>query len=64
MAGSFSMKYYDTSKKIANKKIDTIKDTDADILVTACPGCMIQFIDNTTRHKMPVEVKHVTELFE
>ncbi|MFC2033169.1 (Fe-S)-binding protein [Chloroflexota bacterium] len=64
MAGSFSMKYYDTSKKIADKKIETIKDTGADILVTGCPGCMIQFIDNTTRHKMPIKIKHITELLD
>ena len=64
MAGSFSIKYYETSKKIAEKKIETIKDTDADILVTGCTGCMIQFIDNTTRHKMPIKIKHVMELLD
>lgn len=64
MAGTFSVKYYDTSKKIADKKIQTIKDSGADILVAGCPGCMVQFIDNTTRHKMPVKVKHIMEILE
>lgn len=64
MAGTFSINYYDTAKKIASKKIETIKDTGADILATGCPGCMIQFIDNITRHKMPVKVMHIMELIQ
>ena len=64
MAGTFSIYYYDLSKKIANKKMETIKATGADAVVTACPGCMIQLIDNTIRHKMPVKVMHFMELLE
>ncbi len=64
MAGSFSIKYYDTSKKIANKKVETIKDTGADILVTDCPGCIIQFMDNCIRHKLPIRVMHIMELLQ
>lgn len=64
MAGTFSIYYYDLSKKIADKKMETIKDTGADIIVTDCPGCQIQFIDNTIRHKMPVKVMHIMELLE
>jgi len=64
MAGSFSMHYYDLSKKIADKKMETIKESQADIVATACPGCMIQLIDNTMRHKMSVKVMHLMELLE
>ncbi len=64
MAGGFSIHYYNLSKKIAYKKIQTIKDTKADILVTDCPGCMIQFIDNTIRHKIPISVMHIMDLLE
>jgi glycolate oxidase iron-sulfur subunit len=64
MSGTFSIYYYDLSKKIADKKMETIKDTGADIIVTDCPGCQIQFIDNTIRHKMPVKVMHIMELLE
>jgi glycolate oxidase iron-sulfur subunit len=64
MAGSFSMHYYELSKKIADKKMETIKASQADIVATACPGCMIQLIDNTIRHKMPVQIMHLMELLE
>ncbi len=46
MGGSFSVYHYDLTKKIAAKKMDGIKATGADIVVTACPGCMINLIDN------------------
>jgi glycolate oxidase iron-sulfur subunit len=64
MAGSFTIYYYDLSKKIADKKMETIKESGADIVAVGCPGCMIQLIDNTVRHGMQVEVKHIAELIE
>lgn len=64
MGGAFSLHYYDLSKKIAEKKLEVIKDTGADILVTDCPGCMTQFMDNTVRHKIPIKVMHIMELLE
>lgn len=64
MAGSFSMHYYDLSKKIADKKMETIRATQADIVTAGCPGCMIQLIDNTMRHNMSVKVMHIMDLLE
>ncbi|UCC66323.1 MAG: (Fe-S)-binding protein [Deltaproteobacteria bacterium] len=62
MGGSFNVQYYELSKKIAEHKMNAIADTEADIVVTACPGCMIQLIDNTTQMGMPQRVVHVMEL--
>jgi glycolate dehydrogenase iron-sulfur subunit len=64
MGGSFSVYHYDLTKKIADKKMDGIKATGADIVVTACPGCMINLIDNVARSKMPQRVHHILELVE
>jgi glycolate oxidase iron-sulfur subunit len=64
MAGSFSMHYYDLSKKIADKKMETIEATQADIVTAGCPGCMIQLIDNAMRRNMPVKVMHLMDLLE
>ncbi len=63
MAGTFSIYFYDLSKKIADKKIADIQSTGADIVVTDCPGCQIQLIDSLTRHGMPQKVMHIMELF-
>jgi glycolate oxidase iron-sulfur subunit len=64
MGGSFSVYHYDLTKKIADKKMDGIKATGADIVVTACPGCMINLIDNALRNKMTQKVYHLLELVE
>jgi glycolate oxidase iron-sulfur subunit len=64
MAGSFSLYYYDLSQKIADKKVDGIVATEADIVATDCPGCEIQLIDNLTRHNSPVKVMHIMELLD
>jgi glycolate oxidase iron-sulfur subunit len=64
MAGSFSISYYDLSKKIADRKAEAIKSTGADIVVTSCPGCMIQLIDTFRRHRMPQKVVHLMNLIK
>jgi glycolate oxidase iron-sulfur subunit len=64
MAGTFSVYFYELSKKIADKKAASVKATGADIVVTDCPGCQIQLIDATTRNAMPQHVMHIMELFE
>ncbi len=64
MGGSFSVYHYDLTKKIADKKMAGIRTTGADIVVTACPGCMINLIDNVLRNEMPQKVHHFLELVE
>ena len=64
MAGAFSLYYYDLSKRIADKKLDSIEATRADIVVTGCPGCQIQLIDGVMRRRLPVKVKHIMELIK
>jgi glycolate oxidase iron-sulfur subunit len=64
MAGSFSIYYYDLSKKIADKKIEAIKKSGADIIVTGCPGCEIQLLDGIVRKKLPVSVMHLIDLIK
>ncbi len=64
MAGTFSIYYYDLSRRIADKKMDAIDATGADVVVTDCPGCQIQLTDGTLRRGAPRQVRHVMELFE
>jgi glycolate oxidase iron-sulfur subunit len=64
MGGSFSVYHYDITKRIAAKKMEGIKATGADIVVTACPGCMINLLDNVLQHKMDQKVYHLLELVE
>jgi Fe-S oxidoreductase len=58
-AGTYLLKDYDTSQKIFDRKRRAIEVSDADIVATSCPACMIQ-LKNGLRGK--VAVKHVAEL--
>jgi glycolate oxidase iron-sulfur subunit len=64
MAGTFSIKFYELSKQIAGKKLNSIDSSGAEIVVTDCPGCEMQLIDGTQREGMPVKVMHIIELLE
>jgi glycolate oxidase iron-sulfur subunit len=44
--------------------MESIKQTNADIVVTACPGCIVNLTDNTLRHQMRQKVYHWLELVE
>ena len=63
LGGSFSITHYEISRQIADHKIDAVVACGADAVVTACPGCMIQFRDALARRKVAVEVFHIGELF-
>ncbi len=64
MAGTFSIYFYDLSRKIAAKKVEAIAATGADVVVTDCPGCEIQLVDSLAWQKKPVQVRHIMELLE
>ncbi|MBN2320464.1 MAG: (Fe-S)-binding protein [Acidobacteria bacterium] len=64
MAGQFNLLYYELSRKIAEKKIDSIDASGADIVVTSCPGCEFQLLDNITRLRRPQKVMTLMEVLE
>ena len=64
MAGTFTLYYYDTAKGIAEKKAQGIAATEADLVVTECPGCVMQMTDIVAQREMPQKVLHFLELFE
>jgi glycolate oxidase iron-sulfur subunit len=42
--------------------MQNIKNTGAQIVVTSCPGCLIQLRDGVRRNNLPVKVMHISEL--
>jgi glycolate oxidase iron-sulfur subunit len=64
MAGSFSLHHYELSSKIADRKLKSILETGADIVVSGCPGCEIQLMDTIARHHLPIKVMHIMDLLE
>jgi glycolate oxidase iron-sulfur subunit len=62
--GSFSFYNYDLSKQISQKKVEDIKATEASVVVTGCPGCMLQLKDQLGQKGSPVEVKHLIQVVD
>lgn len=61
-AGGFNLKHYDLSLKIGKRKVDSIKRTGADIVVTGCPSCQMQLMDLLNRANYNRPVLHTVEL--
>lgn len=62
--GSFSFYNYELSKQISQKKIKDIEATQAAIVVTGCPGCMLQLKDQLAQKGLPIQVKHLIQVVD
>lgn len=62
MAGSFALKELETSRRLLERKLDHVRETDAEILVTANPGCHLQLAWGVRELGMRQSVCHVVEL--
>lgn len=63
-AGSFSLSYPEISASILKRKITSIVETDAPIVSTACPGCLLQLRGGLEKAGYPVQVRHIAELID
>ena len=62
LGGGLIFTNYELSMKIAEKKAMSIEASGADIVATACPGCIIQLKDACHRYGVDAKVVHVVEL--
>jgi len=62
LGGAFTLAHRDMSLAIQDKKMQNIKNTGAQIVVTSCPGCLIQLKDGVRRNNLQVKVMHISEL--
>ncbi len=47
--GSYTITHQKLSMKILDRKMKNLKDTGAEVIVTACPGCEIQLAQGIKR---------------
>ncbi|MGC8501912.1 LUD domain-containing protein [Desulfurella sp.] len=57
-AGSYSIMHKSISKKLVEKKVNNIVDTDAEIVITACPGCIMQIQGFIQNKGLNIKVMH------
>jgi glycolate oxidase iron-sulfur subunit len=62
LGGSFSIAHREISLAIQSKKMDGIRKTGAQTVVTSCPGCMFYLSAGIKKNRMPVEVIHISRL--
>lgn len=63
-AGSYSLKNYDLSMKVLERKMDNIEKSGADILVSSCPACLMQISSGARARKMSLKVVSLVELLD
>lgn len=61
--GTYGVKFPELSSTLLQKKLDNITETGASIVVTDCPGCVMQIRGGMEKREgSTVEVKHITEI--
>jgi len=61
-AGSYALGHYDLSMQVLERKMDNVAKTGANLLVTACPACLVQLRHGVRRRGLDVRVCHLSEL--
>ncbi len=60
--GTFSVKFPELAKEIGEKKVANCEATGASVIVTDCPGCVMQMRGITVAKDSKMRVEHMSEL--
>lgn len=60
-AGLFSITNPKLSDQIQREKIEDLKETEADLILTTCPGCVLNLKDGVKKHKTDQAVMHLAD---
>lgn len=60
--GTYSAKFPEISKELLGNKIRRIEETEAERIVTDCPGCTMQIRGGLHKKGSSVKVTHIAEL--
>ncbi len=61
--GSFSVNFPAVSREILTRKLADVEAAGADLLVTECPGCVMQLRGGAVQQGRNIRVMHLFELF-
>lgn len=59
--GTYSAKFPELSAQLLDNKLNNVEETGADLLLTDCPGCIMQLRGGLKKRDSEVEVKHTIE---
>jgi glycolate oxidase iron-sulfur subunit len=63
-AGIYNIVQPEMSAQILERKMEKIIETDAEIVVTGNPGCILQIQLGVQKHGLPMKVMHPIELLD
>ncbi len=63
-SGTFSITHYDLSMQILDKKMNNALATEAELIATCCPSCMMQLRHGVNRSGQKIEVVHPVQLLQ
>ena len=62
--GTYTITEREFSLKVLETKMNAIKDSGAEIIATANPGCVLQLQYGVNNKNLPIEVRYVTDLLD
>ena len=63
-AGTFAYTHHALSRKVGEKKVQNIRVSGAEMVVTSCPSCTMQIADLLTHEGLLMEIVHPVELLD
>jgi len=63
-AGTYGFTHYDLSQEVLARKMGNVEKTNADILVSSCPACVMQLSSGVNQRKIPIRVVEIVELLD
>jgi glycolate oxidase iron-sulfur subunit len=63
-AGTYNLMQPEMAQRLQRRKIGHIRETGAQTVVTANPGCIIQIVQGLRAAGAPVEVRHIVEVLD
>lgn len=61
-AGAYALSNFDLAQSVLRRKIDNIRKTEADLVVTSCPSCIMHLSFGLRSHGMNMKVRHISEI--
>jgi len=62
LGGSFSLKHYGAARAIGAAKVPGLQESRAELVVTSCPGCLVQLQDIISQAGLNMRAAHVVEI--
>jgi glycolate dehydrogenase iron-sulfur subunit len=61
-AGAYAVSHQELAGKVLDRKMENVKKTAADLLLTSCPACMIQLAQGVRKHGLSTRVGHISQI--